>query len=216
MVRSRWSHALQRICTIHEESHRDALVGALLKLKPEVLLLDCSVPNLRRAEDIATIHQASPGTAVLLLAQAPDDHQALCALKASVRGYDDVRISPTLLRRAIEKIQCGEIWARRGVLSRLVTELALLVRRQRLAATSASFGVLTPREREIAGMVMEGAINKEIAARLNVREGTVKASLARIFRKLGCSSRVQLALAVAAGDSTRGRGGTRSLTTVAH
>jgi DNA-binding NarL/FixJ family response regulator len=154
-VRGRWRRALHKICTIHEESHRDRLVGALVKLKPEVLLLDCSVPNLRRAEDIATIQQASPGTAVLLLAQAPDESQAICALKASARGYHSVRISPTLLRRAIDKIQRGEIWAGRGVLSRLVTEFALDVRRQRLAATSASFGVLTPREREIAGMVME-------------------------------------------------------------
>ena len=118
----------------------------------------------------------------------------MSALKAAVRGYCSVWIPPKLLRRAIEKVHDGEVWAAREVLSRLVAELAVLVERHGPARTGGSVGVLTAREREIAGMVTGGAINKEIAARLNIREGTVKARLATIFRKVGCSNRVQLAL----------------------
>jgi DNA-binding NarL/FixJ family response regulator len=197
---------------VHAQSDREALIGTLVTLRPDVLLLDCSLPRLRRAEDIAMIQHASPGTAVLLLAQMPDESQAMSALKAAARGYCSVRIRPKLLRRAIQKIQGGEIWAGREVLSRLVAELALLVGRQRPAATGCTFAVLTPREWEIAGMVTEGAINKEIAARLNVREGTVKARLAKIFRKLGCSNRVQLALVVGgkAGPAPAKAAGSRS------
>ena len=55
---------------------------------------------------------------------------------------------------------------------------------------------LTPRQREIARLISDGSSNKEIAARLNVAESTVKAHLTAIFRKLKVSDRLQLALFV--------------------
>ena len=55
---------------------------------------------------------------------------------------------------------------------------------------------LTPREREIAQLIGGGASNKEIAGRLNITEATVKAHLTAIFRKLGLSDRLGLALFV--------------------
>ena len=193
-VRTRWRRALQDMCAIHEESDRDALPSAMGTLKPDVLLLDLSLPKLRRAGDMGTIQQASPDTAVLILADAPDESQALSVLKADARGYCSARIAPKLLRKAVEKIHSGEIWAGREVLSRLVAELALVVGRPMPTPEGGSLAMLTPRERQIAGMVTECATNKEIAARLNIREGTVKARLATIFRKLRCSNRVHLAL----------------------
>ena len=54
--------------------------------------------------------------------------------------------------------------------------------------------LLTPREREIAFLIGAGASNKQIAGRLRVGEGTVKAHLTAIFRKLGFSDRLQLGL----------------------
>jgi DNA-binding NarL/FixJ family response regulator len=55
-------------------------------------------------------------------------------------------------------------------------------------------GRVTPRERQIVDLLSAGASNKEIAKRLNVTERTVKAHLTAIFRKLGLSGRLQLAL----------------------
>ena len=57
---------------------------------------------------------------------------------------------------------------------------------------------LTPREREIAGLVAEGVANKVIAQRLGLSDLTVKAHLTAIFRKLGVPSRVKLALLLSA------------------
>jgi DNA-binding NarL/FixJ family response regulator len=193
-VRTRWRRALQHRCVIHEESNPDALPGTMGTLQPDVLLLDLSLTKLRRAGDLGTIHQASPSTAVLVLAHAPDERQAMSVLKADARGYCSARIAPKLLRKAVATIHSGEIWAGREVLSRLVTELALLVGRPRPAPEGGRLARLTARERQIAGMVTEGAANKEIAARLNIKEGTVKARLATIFRKLGCLNRVHVAL----------------------
>src|SRR5262249_17907015 len=99
-VRTRWRRALQKMCVIHEESDRDALPGAMGTLKPDVLLLDLSLPKLRRGGDMETIQQASPGTAVLVLAHAPDESQAMSVLKADARGYCSARIDPKLLTKA--------------------------------------------------------------------------------------------------------------------
>src|SRR5207245_5447868 len=55
-------------------------------------------------------------------------------------------------------------------------------------------GLLTPREEQVVGLVAEGAGNRDIAERLNIKENTVKKSLLRIYDKLGVSNRVELVL----------------------
>jgi DNA-binding NarL/FixJ family response regulator len=57
-------------------------------------------------------------------------------------------------------------------------------------------GCLTPRELQVAQMVGDGALNKQIAVWMNITERTVKAHLTSIFRKLNLSDRLQLALTV--------------------
>jgi len=203
-IRARWRRALRRTCVIHQASERDAVLSAMVTLKPDVLLLDVSLPKLRRGADLATIQRANPATAVLLLTRVPTEREAITTLKRAVRGYGSVWLPPSLLRTAVEKIHLGEVWAGRRVLSRLVGELALTTGRHRSPATTpTTFSCLTPREREIASMVTEGAVNKEIAGRLNIKEGTVKARLAAVFRKLGCANRVQLALLLGSSRPSR-------------
>jgi len=53
---------------------------------------------------------------------------------------------------------------------------------------------LTPRERQLIGVILEGAGNREIAARLGLKEQTVKNQLATLYRKTGASSRLELAM----------------------
>ena len=64
-----------------------------------------------------------------------------------------------------------------------------------------SFDDLTKRERQVAQSVSNGLSNREIAARLNISERTVKARLTAVFQKLGVRDRVQLALLMRGGTS---------------
>ena len=64
-----------------------------------------------------------------------------------------------------------------------------------------SFDDLTKRERQVAQSVSDGLSNREIAARLNISERTVKARLTAVFQKLGVRDRVQLALLMRGGTS---------------
>src|SRR6266550_2189102 len=108
----------------------------------------------------------------------------------SPRGYCSRKSEPALLRTAVERVRGGEIWVGRSVTGHLLEELAA-VSRPRAPDAAKRLAGLTRREREL---VAAGASNKEIAERLSIAERTVKAHLTSIFRKLGVSSRLHLAV----------------------
>src|SRR5438093_10335106 len=85
------------------------------------------------------------------------------------------------------------MWVGRSVTGHLLEELAVISQR-RGPETSQPLRRLTARERELVALVAAGASNKEIADRLSIAERTVKAHLTSIFRKLGVSSRLHLAV----------------------
>ena len=114
----------------------------------------------------------------------------------------------------MERVQEGEIWAGRKVVSRLVDELTSNVAgrdRETPVKSSKTLGGLSSRQREIACLVGGGDSNREIANRLSITEKTVKAYLTAIFQRLGLSSRVQLALFVAESAGRATRSGAREL-----
>jgi DNA-binding NarL/FixJ family response regulator len=110
-----------------------------------------------------------------------------------------VDIDPELLKKAVQMVHKGEIWVGRKFISQLLDALVSLTEKQRaksIPKLAESLERLTPREREIVELLGVGASNKEIANKLNVTEKTVKAHLTSIFRKLGVSDRLHLALFV--------------------
>ena len=128
-----------------------------------------------------------------------NDREGLAALKAGARGYCNLDMDPQLLKKAVSVVVKGEIWVARNVFAPLLEELTSLTERRHKEFPpnlDTRLDRLTPREREIAQLVGGGASNKEIAGRLNITEATVKAHLTAIFRKLGLSDRLGLALFV--------------------
>jgi DNA-binding NarL/FixJ family response regulator len=161
---------------------------------PSVILFDLGPsPD---AKGLAIVSALSGLAKTIVLAGTDDDAVAIQALKAGAVGFCP-RDTPTdLLRRAVQLVEAGEIWIGRRVMMRLIEELAL-----RTAATPSVAGgeQLTPRERELVSLVADGANNKDIARRLSISVKTVKTHLTSIFKKLGLSTRLELA--VAAGRS---------------
>ena len=158
---------------------------------PSVILFDLGP----RPDDsgLATVSALSGLAKTIVLAGTDDDAVAVQALKAGAVGFC-LRDTPAeLLRRAVQLVEAGEIWVSRRVMVRLIEELAL-----RAAVTPALAGgeQLTPRERELVRLVADGASNKEIARRCAISVKTVKTHLTSIFKKLGLSTRLELAVAV--------------------
>jgi len=165
---------------------------------PSVILFDLGPsPD---AKGLAIVSALSGLAKTIVLAGADDDAVAVQALKAGAVGFCP-RDTPTdLLRRAVQLVEAGEIWVGRRVMVRLIEELTL-----RTAAMPAVAGgeQLTPRERELVSFVAAGANNKDIARRLSISVATVKTHLTSIFRKLGLSTRLELAVAVGRSAATQ-------------
>lgn len=132
----------------------------------------------------------------LLLADTDLDAEAeLAALALGIVGCCRKQLPADELRKIIDVVLKGGIWVSRAALPDMLNHLRRATTAPAAhAAPAPKLDSLTPREREIAACVAEGASNKSIAKRLNVSDVTVKAHLTTIFHKLGVSGRVQLAL----------------------
>jgi len=199
-LRKRWTRALQDFFAILEASEQAELEQGMAGSKPSILLLDLNLPRLDGIESVSAIQRLSPSTKIIVLSSAPDEKEAISALKAGAMGYCNKDIEPSLLRKAVNVVQKGEIWVGRKTISRLLAELTSLAESHREdcpALAEVYLNYLTPREQQIALLIGNGAHNKEIASRLNISERTVKAHLSAIFQKLQIPDRLRLGLFVA-------------------
>ena len=161
-------------------------------LVPSVVLFDVgATPDART---FSTITALSALAKTIVIAETDEDALALQALKAGASGFCPRRTPAPLMRKAIQLVEAGEIWVGRPIMVRLIEELASL--RNGAPAEPVTRTGLTERESAIAALVARGAGNKDIARALSISVKTVKTHLTNIFRKLGVSSRLQLALAM--------------------
>lgn len=121
-----WSLGLRDDFAIHEVSKRAELERTMTHSKPAVLLLDSDLPRLDKVKGVSTIQRLSPSTKIILLTSAHDERKAVSALKAGAKGYCNKQIEPSLLRKAVNVVQKGEIWVGRKTISRLLAELVSL------------------------------------------------------------------------------------------
>ena len=197
-LRKRWRQAIEGPFAVHEVGERASLERSLANRRPVALLLDLQLPELDGVGGVAALRRLRPPTQIILLTSHPDEREGIAALKAGARGYCDREIAPVLLGKALDVVQKGEIWVGRKLIPHLLEELTALTEHQKEppAELDSRLDRITKREREIVHLLSAGASNKEIAKRLNVTERTVKAHLTAVFRKLGISGRLQLALFV--------------------
>ncbi|WP_447985632.1 response regulator transcription factor [Nitrospira sp. Nam74] len=197
--RAQWMHALQKVAILHEAIDRPMVEQKLATLKPLILLLDLSIPGVHDQASLTDLQRINPSTRILLLTTTPTETEGRSMLEAGAKGYCSTEMDPVLLAKAVKMVQRGEVWVGRKVISHLLDTLVSLTEQQRnrsLPTADPSLDVLTPREKEIVQQIGSGSSNKEIAHELHVSEKTVKAHLTSIFRKLGVSDRLHLALYV--------------------
>lgn len=195
-LRNRWRQGLQRRFAVSEATRWAGLKDRITHLKPAVVLLDVSLPGRGKLSRIATIVQLVPQIKIILLSQSPQDREGLSALRWGARGYcHEIQAAP-LMRRIIEKVRSGEVWIARKLVTMILEEVVSLSagQRQVIRRDFSPGQYLTSREREIAKLLVTGATNKEIAMELSLSEKTVKGHMTALFRKLGVTSRLRLAL----------------------
>lgn len=202
-VRRWWKSGVPEAFAAEEAADLPALRRALTAQRPSVVLVDLALPRLSRIRGVADLVRLAPSARFVVMAERPDDREAVEALKAGALGYCGRSVETPLIGKMMEAIQKGELWVRRGVMLALLRELIPPPtdrERRRGGGIDARLQPLTPREREIAYLVSAGAKNKDIAVSLSITETTVKAHLTAIFRKLGIPDRLRLALMISEGD----------------
>lgn len=162
-------------------------------LQPDIVLLAMNIQELSALNVLSLIRKKSPRTDVLILSGCPDDDLMNAALQLGAKGYVSKMLNHKDLVKAIQVVHAGEIWAGRKVLAGVLESL-----RHKTHEMNRSFSetqeALTDREQEIVGWVIQGMTNKEIAARLEISDKTVKTHLSNIFSKLKINRRLELAL----------------------
>lgn len=159
-------------------------IARAVELRPDVILMDLSMPNVDGIEATRRITVDAPEAHVVVLTSFSDRERILEALDAGAVGYLLKDLDPDELHRGIQAAARGE--------SPLAPKAAHAVLADRTQAPSAA--ELSARERDVLALIAEGLPNKLIARRLEISEKTVKAHLTRIFQTLGVTDRTQAAL----------------------
>ena len=195
--RALWRSRLEDTYDLWEVAERRALERVTANVRPDILILDLTLPQLGRVRGLPHIQQLSLSTKTIVLTDAPAESEGIGTLKAGAKGYYSRDIHPALLKEAVEAVQKGEIWIERKLVASLVTEIISLTEERQIvpdAKPNPCLENLTLRQQMVAAMIGQGACNKEIASRLKISERTVKAHLTETFRSLGITDRLQLAL----------------------
>ncbi|MDP3090546.1 MAG: response regulator transcription factor [Nitrospira sp.] len=161
-----------------------ALVEAADRLKPELILLDISMPLLNGLDAARQIKKALPEAKLLFLTMHASPTYATEAMKAGASGYLLKQSAATELPQAIEAALKGQTYLT-PAMTKTVLETAL---RPKEAELKSSVMDLTPRQREVLQLIAEGKSPKEAAVILNVSVKTVEFHKARIMEQLDLHS----------------------------
>jgi two-component system, NarL family, nitrate/nitrite response regulator NarL len=185
------------------ESERDFLVvgeavngheavAMAAQLRPDILLLDLSMPGGSGLEALEQLSSSRvPVKAVVLTAEI-EREQVVRALQLGARGVLLKSSGADLIFKGLRTVMAGQHWVDRQTVTDLVELLRDMSGPARPTLVS-KFG-LTARQLEIVSAVVAGLTNRDIAKKLSISEDTVKHHLTQIFARTGASNRLELAL----------------------
>lgn len=194
-AQNRYTDCLQSFGLVLPLSHYRLLAPALTNLPATLLLLDYSLPGLEGVTSVQALHQLYPNTKIVVLGNRISPEIKVGLFISGARGYANIHSEPSQLMQLVDTVRQGELGIPRALMPSFLERLRTLepapdTREQAALLLS----VLTQREKEVSLLVGQGHCNKEIARKLGIAERTVKSHLTEIFRKLGITDRLTLAL----------------------
>ncbi len=148
--------------------------------RPDIVLIDISMPGLNGIEATRRIKAQSPDTKVLIVSMHAEPEYVSQALRSGASGYLLKDATPVELELAIQAVRRGEAYLSPRVSSVVVEGFA-----RSATAGGGPLDLLTPRQREILRLIAEGCTTKEIAGRLDVSIKTVETHRAMLMDRLG-------------------------------
>jgi two-component system nitrate/nitrite response regulator NarL len=185
-------NADSRFDVIGEAGDGIEAVTQVAKLRPDILLLDLSMPRANGLDALQELSELRLPVRSVLLTAAIDQDDTITALQFGARGVILKESATELLYRCLQAVMADQYWVGRERVHDIVQHLRAATRRADEPPTPAQR--LTPRELQIVSAIVEGAGNRDIGQQFGLSEQTVKNHLSHIFDKVGVSNRLELAL----------------------
>lgn len=184
MVRLGLAAVLSRaddIAVVGSVASGEAAIAAVAELRPDVVLMDLSMPGMSGIEATAAIVRAGLDAGVVIVSTFAEPRDVVAALDAGARGYVLKSIAPDELMACIRTVAAG------GTCFSPVVSAGV-------AAPGPAAVHLTARERDVLELILAGNSNRQIATILAISEKTVKTHCGHLFQRLGVRDRTQAAL----------------------
>jgi DNA-binding NarL/FixJ family response regulator len=183
-LRQRLQQAPDLLIIGESECAQEALTQ-IEALKPEVVVVDCHLPDLSCAEVVQRIQKQGLRVGLLAIGAAETDQEVLAMLQAGARGYMLRHEAVEHIVSGVRAVARGEGWFSPGVAMLMAAWLRQIV---------PQVPGLTHHQIAVVRLIAQGKSNKEIASALKMKERTVDYHVGNILRKLGSGSRVEAAL----------------------
>jgi DNA-binding NarL/FixJ family response regulator len=169
---------------VADAADADATFAAVAAHRPDVLVLDITMPGGGGWSIIERVIDESPSTRILMLSIHDEAEYVIESIRLGAHGYVRKDTTPAELRAAVSAVHEGKAYVSPAVAAHLTAAI-----RSRSDAAAGSTGAvalssLTAREREVLALVADGRTNKQVAASLGISPRTVEAHREALMRKL--------------------------------
>jgi DNA-binding NarL/FixJ family response regulator len=171
----------QEITVLAEASTGDEAQRLCQQHHPHLLLLDLHMPGASVGQTISWLREYCPDTKVMLLTAHDDDASIRAVMRLGIAGYLLKEEAIDTLVKAVHAIHKGAAWYSQAIANRFV--------QWQLGLETEMDVHLTPRERDLLGLVARGWDNTAIAKALNLSEQTIRNYTSTLYEKLGVHSR---------------------------
>jgi DNA-binding NarL/FixJ family response regulator len=188
----------QEIEVVGEAANGESMLSYLRELAPDVILMDIRMPVMDGITAAKLVKEKYPEMKVIILTTFNENEYIINGLSSGIDGYLLKDAGSAEIMNAIKAATAGNVLLTSRVTERMVEAMTsgrhVTGENANSKVNHDKLAILTPREVEVARLVLSGDSNKSIAQTLFVTEGTIKNYVSRILEKLECRNRTELCL----------------------
>ena len=172
----------QSLTLVGNYSHCLDVVKNLRDTEPDVVIMDIDMPGMNGIDGVRLIRKNCPTVQILMFTVFDDEEKVFAAIKAGAAGYILKNAEPGDLVQAIVEVYKGGAPMTTGIARKVLRQFQTILPEEKIEYN------LSPREKEVLGLLVEGLSYKMIAAKLNITYDTVRAHMKKIYEKLHVAS----------------------------